>query len=210
MATQPQGTVLYVDDDEANRRAFALVFREAGFEVKEAGTGDEALRLAAERPDLVVLDVQLPDVNGFEVCRRIRADPATTAIPVMHLSAVYVSPEDRTHALDGGADAYLTKPVEPREMVAQARALLRTHRAEEMARAAAQQWQATFAAINDGVCLLDRHGRVLRCNPTLERILGKPAPEILGRPCHELTQAADPGGDPAFRRMQKTRRREVE
>src|SRR5262245_41204371 len=111
MAEPSQGTVLYVDDDDSNRLAFALVFRQEGFEVKEAGTGGEALRLAAEKPDLVVLDVQLPDVSGLEVCRRIRADPATTGIPVMHLSAVFVSPEDRTHALDGGADAYLTKPV---------------------------------------------------------------------------------------------------
>jgi two-component system, cell cycle sensor histidine kinase and response regulator CckA len=210
MTKQPQGTVLYVDDDESNRRAFAGIFRQEGFEVVEAGTGGEALRLAAEKPDLVILDVQLPDVSGLEVCRRIRADPATTAIPVMHLSAVYVLPEDRTHALEDGADAYLTKPVEPREVVAQARALLRTHRAEELARAAARQWQATFAALNDGVCLLDRQGRVLRCNPALERILDRPASEILGRTCHELTSAADPGGAPAFRRMLSTRRREVE
>src|SRR5262249_58233669 len=122
-SARTQGTVLYVDDDEANRHALAFVFRQAGFEVKEAGTGGEALRLAAEKPDLVVLDVQLPDVNGFEVCRRIRAHPATTAIPVMHLSAVYVSPDDRTHALEEGADAYLAKPVEPREVVAHATAL---------------------------------------------------------------------------------------
>jgi PAS domain S-box-containing protein len=210
MTKERQGTVLYVDDDESNRRAFAGIFRLEGFEVVEAGTGGDALRLAADKPDLVILDVQLPDVSGLEVCRRIRADPATTAIPVMHLSAVYVLPEDRTHALEDGADAYLTKPVEPHEVVAQARALLRTHRAEELARAAARQWQATFAAINDGVCLLDRHGRVQRCNPALERILDRPASEVIGRTCDELTGAADPGGAPAFRRMLSTRRREVE
>jgi PAS domain S-box-containing protein len=208
MTTQQQGTVLYVDDDESNRRALALVFRDAGFLVKEAGTGGEALRLAAEKPDLVVLDVQLPDVNGFEVCRRIRADPATTAIPVMHLSAVHVSPEDRRHALEEGADVYLTKPVEPGEVVAQARALLRTHRAEEMARASARQWQATFAALNDGVCLLDRNGRVLRCNPALGKVLGRPPETIVGKSCHELTPGSE--GAPAFRRMLQTRRREVE
>src|SRR5207247_3818 len=130
---QRQGTVLYVDDDEANRHAFSCLFRQAGFTVEEAATGREALRLVSRQPDLVVLDVNLPDINGLEVCRQIKAHPATTGIPVMHMSAGYVRPEDRTLALEEGADAYLTKPVEPRELIAQAKALLRLHQAEERA-----------------------------------------------------------------------------
>jgi PAS domain S-box-containing protein len=210
MTKQPEGTVLYVDDDESNRNTFALVFREAGFEVKEAATGGEALRLAEEKPDVVVLDVNLPDINGVEVCRHIKMHPATRAIPVMHMSAVYVTSEDKTHALEEGADAYVTKPVEPRELVAQVKALLRIHQAEERATAAAQQWQATFASINDGVCLLDRHGRVLRCNPAAERILQRPAAEILERNCDELIPTPPGSGERSvFRRMLQTRRREV-
>ena len=127
MTKSPEGTVLYVDDDASNRNTFALVFREAGFEVKEAASGSEALRLAEEKPDVVILDVNLPDINGVEVCRHIKMHPATRAIPVMHMSAVFISPEDKTHALDEGADAYVIKPVEPRELVAQVKALLRIH-----------------------------------------------------------------------------------
>jgi PAS domain S-box-containing protein len=210
MTEQPQGSILYVDDDEVNRHACAWLFREAGFEVLEAATGRDALRLAVAKPDLVILDVNLPDINGFEVCRRIKAHAATTAIPVLHLSAVYVKPEDRTRALEGGADCYLTKPVEPRELVAQAKALLRIHQADERARAASRQWQATFDAIHDGVCLLDRHGRVLRCNRAAARILQRPPFLILGRPCHELTPAAPGAGvAPAFARMLETLDREV-
>jgi PAS domain S-box-containing protein len=210
MTKPPEGTVLYVDDDEINRTTFALVFREAGFEVKEAATGREALRLAEEKPDVVILDVNLPDINGVEVCRYIKMHPATRAIPVMHMSAVYVSPEDKTHALEEGADAYVTKPIEPRELVAQVKALLRIHLAEERATAAAQQWQSTFAAINDGVCLLDRHGRVLRCNPAAAQILRRPAAELLDRNCDELISTA-PGSSESsiFRRMLETRHREV-
>jgi CheY-like chemotaxis protein len=84
-------TILYVDDDRQNRETYGLIFRQAGFVVKEAATGDEALRLAAMNPDLVVMDVNLPDIDGFEVCRRIKTHPATTSIPVLHLSTVFVN-----------------------------------------------------------------------------------------------------------------------
>jgi CheY-like chemotaxis protein len=99
MTEQPQGTILYVDDDDANRRACTWLFRQVGFDVKEAATGQEALRLAEEKPDLVILDVNLPDINGVEVCRRLKSHPATRAIPVLYLSAVYVQPEDKTRGL---------------------------------------------------------------------------------------------------------------
>src|SRR5262249_43494221 len=156
----------------------------------------------------VVLDVNLPDIDGFEVCRRIKSHPSTTAIPVVHMSGVYVTTEDKAHALDEGACAYLTKPVEPRELIAQAKALLRLRQAQERARAVARQGPAAFDAINDGVCLLDRQGRVLRCNRALVRILQKPPREILGAACPGLTAAAEnPGKAPAFLRVLETRRR---
>src|SRR5258708_18386024 len=118
MTEHSRGTILYVDDDELNRYAFSGIFREAGFVVREAATGTEALRLAAEKPDLIVLDVNLPDIDGFEVCRRIKAHPATSAIPVLHMSGLFTRTPDRTHALEAGADGYLTKPVEPTELIA--------------------------------------------------------------------------------------------
>src|SRR5690606_36216159 len=91
------GTVLYVDDDELNRYAFTGLFRQEGFTVEEASTGREALRLVETRPDLVILDVHLPDIDGFEVCRRIKLHPTTTAIPVMHMSGVHFTPEEKAH-----------------------------------------------------------------------------------------------------------------
>src|SRR5262249_52276905 len=155
---------LYVDDDELNRHTFTWTLRRAGFQTREAKAGADALRLAAEKPDLIILDANLPDIDGFEVCRRIKGQPTTAAIPVLHMSGVFVRSEDRTHGLEGGADAYLTKPTEPREVVATVRALLRVHQAEGAARRAAHQWQATFDAIHDALCLLDPAGEVLRCN----------------------------------------------
>jgi CheY-like chemotaxis protein len=130
MTDDPRGTVLCVDDDEAQRRALAWLFQEAGLEVEEAATGAEGLRLAARKPGLVVLDVNLPDIDGFEVCRRIKAHPGTAAIPVLHLSGTFVGSDDARRALAGGADGYLTKPVDPQVLVAWAKAFLRARSAE--------------------------------------------------------------------------------
>jgi CheY-like chemotaxis protein len=91
MSDAPELTILNVDDDDASRYATSRILRQAGFEIIEAATGAEALRLAKENPDLVILDVNLPDMDGFEVCERIKADPATSLIPVLHLSAVHMN-----------------------------------------------------------------------------------------------------------------------
>jgi CheY-like chemotaxis protein len=127
--------ILNVNDDDANRYALTRVLRRSGYRVEEARDGAEALRLVFERgPDLVVLDVDLPDIDGFEVCRRIKADPETASIPVLHLSARYVQEEDRTRGLVSGADGYLVQPVEPPELIASICGLLRMSQAEDAAR----------------------------------------------------------------------------
>src|SRR5690348_5575162 len=113
MAAAP--VILNVEDNPAGRSALTHVLQAAGFRVWEAATAAEALRLAQGKPDLVLLDVGL---DGLEVCRRLKADPATAATPVLLVSGVAVRPEDRVSGLEGGADAYLTKPLEPAEVVA--------------------------------------------------------------------------------------------
>lgn len=164
MDEQPQITILNVDDSTVGRYAITRTLQQAGFAVKEAATGKEALRLAAQLPDLIILDVKLPDMSGFQVCETIKANPETFSIPILHLSAKYVSSEDKVQGLDSGADAYLVQPVEPIELIATVKALLRIKQAEEIAKSVAQQWNTTFDSINDGVCLLDSEGKILQCN----------------------------------------------
>ena len=186
--------ILVVDDTEANRYAKCRLLRHAGFEVKEAGLGEEALQIiAAERPGVVCLDVRLPDINGLEVCRRIKADPALRTM-VLQMSASFVGQEDKVRGLEGGADGYLISPFEPEEFLATVRSLLRIQEAEDQLRASAGQWRATFDAINDGILLMDAGGQVLRCNRAMAEIVGKPFQDIVGRPYVDVLPMAPEKG----------------
>jgi signal transduction histidine kinase len=126
--------ILNVDDYAPGRYSRTRLLTRAGFQVKEAATGVEALRMAKENPQLILLDVNLPDMNGFEVCRRIKENPETARTIVLHLSASSVLPEHRIAGLENGADSYLTEPVSPGVLIATIRALLRAHAAEEALR----------------------------------------------------------------------------
>ena len=197
-------TILVVDDTEAERYYVARVLRKAGFEVREGANGADALRFATEQPDLITLDVRLPDLNGFEVCRRLKADPATRDIPVLHISASYTSAQAKAEGLEGGADGYLTHPADPAELVATVRALLRVRWAEARVRTAAREWIATFDLIEDAVCLTDG-AAVLRCNRAFAKLAGRPYQQIIGRPLGEVLPAlaslmgAEPAGAPEVR-----------
>jgi len=194
--SEPSGTILVVDDNEAERYYVARVLRKAGFEIAEAGTGEEALRRAGEAPDLITLDVRLPDVSGFEVCRRLKSELATRDIPVLHISASYTTPDAKAEGLNGGADGYLAHPVNPTELVATVRSLLRARQAEIRVRAAAREWTATFDLISDAVCLTDAGGRVIRCNAAFARLLDRPFAEVIGHPLRELLpEVGEAGGD---------------
>jgi signal transduction histidine kinase len=123
--------ILNVDDNTANRYVKSRTLRAAGFQVVEAGTGEDALRLAAEHdPHLVLLDVRLPDISGIEVCRRLRARPRGTQIPIIQISATHLTAQDEAQALNAGADIYLFEPVGPQELASAVRTLLRLYAAE--------------------------------------------------------------------------------
>jgi signal transduction histidine kinase len=127
-------TILSVDDNDAIRYSFARYLREGGYEVIEARNGEEALEMALREPALITLDINLPDMDGYEICRRLKSDPATKDIPVLHVSASCVEPTDRVRGLEGGADGYLAEPVDRLELLATVKALLRMQQAQKEAR----------------------------------------------------------------------------
>jgi signal transduction histidine kinase len=172
--------VLVVDDTEGNRYAVARLLRGAGMDVREAATGREALRLVKELPDIVVLDIKLPDMTGYDVCRVIKRSPTTASIPVMHLSASYTDNADRAYGLEAGADAYLTHPVDPALLLATVRALMRAGRAEAGFRRAAREWRITFDAIRDPIFLIDGEGVLRRCNLAAAQLADREPKELVG------------------------------
>lgn len=123
-----RGRILLVDDETSIQRAVGPLLRSRGYDVEIAGTGAEALRVVADRaPDLIVLDLGLPDIEGTEVCRRIRE---TLTVPIIVLSARGAE-ADKVNALDLGADDYVTKPFGPEELLARIRVALRRVMSEE-------------------------------------------------------------------------------
>lgn len=125
MAVAVKPLILLVEDEPAQRDVIAYNLMAEGYGVAEAQDGEEALLLVAENPpDLVILDWMMPKLSGIEVCRRLKADPATRAIPVIMLSARLDVP-DRVHGLETGADDYVGKPYSVAELMARIRANLR-------------------------------------------------------------------------------------
>jgi len=128
-------SILNVDDYSPGRYARTKVLQQAGFIVREASTGKEALQLAAaHNPSLILLDVNLPDMSGFDVCQLIRKDPKISSTTVIHISATSIQPQQQVEGLDCGADSYLVEPVDPDVLIATVKAFLRARAAEEALR----------------------------------------------------------------------------
>ncbi len=132
--------ILNVNDNQGARYMVTRLLERAGFRVIDAVSGQDALTIISrEKPDLVVLDLRLPDIDGFEVCRRIRNDPSAQSVKVVHTSATFVSTDIKVQSLDGGADAYLAQPFEVEELVATVKSLLRLKDTEEALRRTAER-----------------------------------------------------------------------
>ena len=170
---QPEATVLYADDSEAQRYALSRVLRRAGFDVVEANTGGQALEMMQGRPDVVVLDVNLPDISGIDVCQKIKSNPASARTPILHVSATLISTDARVAGLEGGADAYLVQPVAPDELIATVRALLRFRRADEELWRCNEQYRLFFEATPLPCCVFDTSDlAILAVNPSAVEVYG--------------------------------------
>jgi signal transduction histidine kinase len=162
--------ILNVDDDDGGRYVKTRILHRAGFQVVEAINGTDGLALARlYLPDLVLLDIQLPDINGLEVCRRIKSDPRLSSILVLQTSAAATGLEDRIKGLEGGADNYLVTPIDADELVANVRALLRLGGVQKELRDSDERFRQLADNIQDVFWMFDAiNGEVLYLSPAYE------------------------------------------
>ena len=182
----PRQRILVVDDNPATRYSTGRVLRQGGFEVVEAATGAEAVALADAAIDLVLLDINMPDFDGFEVARILRGQPQTTRTPIVHLSATFTKDEDKAYGLAAGADGYLTHPVEPLVLTSTVSAFLRARTAEREIRDSEARFRAVFDRARSPITLVDAQGRYLDVNAAFCRLLGRPCESIFGTPTAQL------------------------
>ncbi len=177
--------ILVVDDTPANVKLLEAVLLPRGYEVLSAGSGEEALDIVAkERPDLVLLDLLMPGMNGNEVSRRLRGDPATAALPVVMVTAS--GSGEKLQALESGADDFVTKPFDQAELLARVRSLLRVkeyHDVIETQAAELADWNRTLTArVADQVGELERLGRLRRyLSPQVAELLVSSADDTVTR-----------------------------
>ena len=179
--------IVVVDDNPASLYATTRILKAGGFDVIEAGTGTDALAAAEnQNVGLIILDINLPDIDGLEVCRRLRARSQTAYLPIIHLTATFVTANDMTQGLSAGGDSYLTHPVDPPVLIATVRALLFARQADILKRTTDARFRTIFELASSGIALLDHHLVYQDVNPEFCRLAGRERKDIIGKSCADL------------------------
>ena len=186
-------SILIVDDDERVRTLFAECLRTKGYEVREAEGGFQGLEMARKlMPDLVLLDVRLPDLSGVEVCKQIKSDPALTDVFVALCSGEATESDDKVGGLQVGADEYLVKPFGLQELLARVGTLLRLRDTTAALRASEEHYRRLIDILPDAICLISPQGRLISVNSQAIAMLGyDSANELLNKSVLDLIPAGE-------------------
>jgi putative two-component system response regulator len=192
-----QARILVVDDDALIRQILADQLVEAGYLVSTAQDGEEALaKVAAESPDLILLDVIMPNLDGFEVCRRLKSDERTILIPVVMIT-VLTATQERIKGIEAGADEFLSKPFNPQELMTRVRSLLKLKRyTDELENAATVLFALALSVEARDPSTGDHCDRLARASVALGKMLGLPRDQLRalhrGGILHDLGKIATP------------------
>jgi diguanylate cyclase (GGDEF)-like protein/PAS domain S-box-containing protein len=183
--------ILIVDDAADNLSVLRTMLMRQGYQTFVATSGDRALEIAQRvRPDLVLLDVVMPGMDGLEACRRMKAHPATARIPVIFMSA-RGDTEDIVAGFDIGAADYIPKPLRLEEVCARVRAQLRLSSGSDAQKEQAERLRMIVDSMDQGLLIVERCGRIQYANPACDRYIGYPAETLVGRSLAELAVQHD-------------------
>ena len=181
--------ILVIDDNRVLSRAVARTLEQAGYQVKSAETGNRGFQLARSwKPDLVLLDVVLPDGNGIEICQRIKADPQTRDVYVILLSGMKTDSKSQAMGLEAGADGYLTRPVSNRELRARVDSILRLKAAQEALQESEAKYRRMIELAPMGIFRTTSQGGVLEINKRMAEMLGYDSKEETLRAYNDLAK----------------------
>ncbi len=190
---QSSEQVLLVDDNPTNLQVLYQTLEGRGYRLLVAKNGQDALAIARKsRPALLLLDIMMPDIDGYEVCQRIKQDPLTQEAAIIFLSALSDT-KDKVKGLDLGAVDYITKPFQSDEVIARVDTHLKIHRLEQRLMQRNRQLEAynqrILEAISEGICGLDRNGRATFVNPGVIEMTGWREEELIGQELTRVYQA---------------------
>lgn len=175
--------ILCVDDEPDLLDINSTILRSAGYVVFKASTGNECLRIAIEeKPDLILLDVVLPDINGVDISKQIKTNPAFEGTYVILISGQRTSSDSKVEGLEAGADGYIVRPVSKHELLARVQAIMRIKETEMALRKSRERYQMLVVAMNEGLGIVDENAVNTFVNKKLCEILGRSQDEIIGHP----------------------------
>ncbi len=180
MKNKDTARILIVDDQIHALQGMSRIMKGAGYEVLEASNGQDCLKLAAEhKPDLILLDIVLPDIDGREVCRRIKSDPETADIYVVLFSSMHIDSDSQAEGLEHGADGYIARPIPNRELLARVKSILRLKYAETRFSESEKRIYEMFEKHNAIMILIEPEtGKIIHANKAAELFYGYPMSQL--------------------------------
>ncbi|MBN2223321.1 MAG: PAS domain S-box protein [Deltaproteobacteria bacterium] len=168
---QGSNTILIADDDRGIRDTLAFLLVDPGYRLLFTDNGKDTVETAlAHTPDLVLLDVMMPEMDGFEVCRRLRSDPRTTELPILIVTALD-DHRSRLAGIEAGADDFISKPFDPEELEARVKSIIRLNRYRKLV-SERMKFERLFDLSPDGIIIVDSRGNIASANPALFRMIG--------------------------------------